>query len=1175
MRTPPLLCSVALSFIACLPAAAAPDLVVRSLEVFDYSDTFIKYRFMVENVGDSAANLDEVLVGGFASTDPVFDNGNDIAVCEDAIGGSQQGDLAPGETISEFWSIDFKSPSNFDPQVHRYLVLKVDCGEALAESDESNNTLAVLLDNTRELAEAIDQPGRSVINGGGAAWPWFGQTETTRDGVDAAQSGVIGSGESSQFQIEVSGPARVRFWWKVSSGWGSGYMRFYIDGAEQPGKITGNVDWRRMEFILPVGEHTLKWAYAKAYWGDAARQDCGWVDEVVVSEVGPEIAVEQPEDEDLADGAATVDFGNVVSGQSVSKTFTVRNVGTAELTGIEVNVDGPDASDFSVTEPGATSLAPGETTTFEVAFAPPGMHGIRQATLHIASSDADENPFDVRLAGSSPPPNDDFADAETLTGRDIEVAVDAGGSTREDGEPNPYDNWEANSLWYRWTAPADGPVFFLCLKPHWALSITVYTGDAVDSLTQVGTEPYRQKDNPGDPEQTAAKWWQFDAVAGTTYHIAFWSHPWSPSLNPDLTGGIAVYQNSSGFPPPNDDFAAATSLPVSVPSTCEGYNYGANHEVGQGEPDVPYDYFWYDIPFPTVWYRWTPGYSGFAELSLSGATCPLELTVYTGDALDVLSKVTFNDSSGPDGKITVCWECAEGATYRIRVAPASDAYRLDFLGHFRLNLRRLDLGDDLRGLVARARIQLESQSPGCVAQADSLLQRALALAPDDPEANFLRALTRLALLGESPAFKTLVGMLVGDPAPSLDPYQSGKRFDIPEDAQGRPVPPATSDPTLAVGWLNDELLPELAAVRAHFDKVPAGFTTSLSGAENGIRHLEVDRADVLALIGATHALEMFVHFLTTYDLSVPIRNLVIWDRTGELSATKVRATCVNLLTFSATDRRTEFRQEFTRVRQTMEAAADFARNQRTQPELHFWNSADIAPVDEQDAIAKGRLIEDSFNGANVALDSDVPAEEQINLAHFVESTESLRNWLPGIVRGKAVKGTLPDPTISGAFPSMTEAHAESLLSKAGLLIDLSTFSGFIAEFLDTLPPAGQGAGADPDGDGRSNEQEYAFGTNPIRPDVPRQTVAVVETTGQDVTRLRVTFTRRRDVIDLAYVVAVSDDMEHWDRSGATVTMVGAPVPNDDGLTESVEFSIQGLGGARPPRFVRLEATLAP
>ena len=47
----------------------------------------------------------------------------------------------------------------------------------------------------------------------------------------------------------------------------------------------------------------------------------------------------------------------------------------------------------------STTVAPGGSTTFTVTFTP-SASGTRNATLHIASNDADENPFDVALSGN-------------------------------------------------------------------------------------------------------------------------------------------------------------------------------------------------------------------------------------------------------------------------------------------------------------------------------------------------------------------------------------------------------------------------------------------------------------------------------------------------------------------------------------------------------------------------------------------------------------------------------------------------------------------------------------------------------------------------------------------------------------------------------------------------------
>ncbi|HTH46641.1 MAG TPA: choice-of-anchor D domain-containing protein, partial [Candidatus Limnocylindria bacterium] len=113
----------------------------------------------------------------------------------------------------------------------------------------------------------------------------------------------------------------------------------------------------------------------------------------------PEIAVEQPLGVDIADGG-TQGFGPVVAGGSTSLVFTIRNTGTADLTGLGITIDGLDAGAFSVTSnPGAPLPGPTGFTSFTVRFAPATV-GAKNAALHIASNDSNENPFDITLTGS-------------------------------------------------------------------------------------------------------------------------------------------------------------------------------------------------------------------------------------------------------------------------------------------------------------------------------------------------------------------------------------------------------------------------------------------------------------------------------------------------------------------------------------------------------------------------------------------------------------------------------------------------------------------------------------------------------------------------------------------------------------------------------------------------------
>ncbi|MES2659894.1 MAG: choice-of-anchor tandem repeat GloVer-containing protein [Verrucomicrobiota bacterium] len=111
-----------------------------------------------------------------------------------------------------------------------------------------------------------------------------------------------------------------------------------------------------------------------------------------------EISVEEPAGTSLKDGKSTSAFGNAVVKSPVTKTYTIRNLGKKNLTGIAVSREGAAAGDFSVTKPLKTSLAFGKTTTFQVTFKPTTT-GSRKAELHITSNDTDESPFDITLTG--------------------------------------------------------------------------------------------------------------------------------------------------------------------------------------------------------------------------------------------------------------------------------------------------------------------------------------------------------------------------------------------------------------------------------------------------------------------------------------------------------------------------------------------------------------------------------------------------------------------------------------------------------------------------------------------------------------------------------------------------------------------------------------------------------
>ena len=114
------------------------------------------------------------------------------------------------------------------------------------------------------------------------------------------------------------------------------------------------------------------------------------------SSSSPEIVVESPTS--ISDGGS-VAFSSVnVGAPALTRTFTIRNAGQTNLTGLAISFTGDHAADFSATALTSSTLAPGGSQTFTLSFTPKAA-GARTATLAIASNDVDENPFDIMLAG--------------------------------------------------------------------------------------------------------------------------------------------------------------------------------------------------------------------------------------------------------------------------------------------------------------------------------------------------------------------------------------------------------------------------------------------------------------------------------------------------------------------------------------------------------------------------------------------------------------------------------------------------------------------------------------------------------------------------------------------------------------------------------------------------------
>jgi hypothetical protein len=105
-------------------------------------------------------------------------------------------------------------------------------------------------------------------------------------------------------------------------------------------------------------------------------------------------------DGDLSPTAAKgTDFAVQDVGADVTQVFTIKNSGKAPLTLGAASLSGPGASQFRVVTQPAASVAAGRSTTLVLAFSP-NAAGLHNATLILPNNDANENPYDIALAGT-------------------------------------------------------------------------------------------------------------------------------------------------------------------------------------------------------------------------------------------------------------------------------------------------------------------------------------------------------------------------------------------------------------------------------------------------------------------------------------------------------------------------------------------------------------------------------------------------------------------------------------------------------------------------------------------------------------------------------------------------------------------------------------------------------
>lgn len=237
-----------------------------------------------------------------------------------------------------------------------------------------------------------------------------------------------------------------------------------------------------------------------------------------------------------------------------------------------------------------------------------------QYALRLSSGSAAQGEFELHTRFWAPT-NDLFEEAIDVSGVQPEINTWLVGATVELGEPLPAPTL-GQSLWWRWTAPADGR-----LEQKWlgesVLPASVYRGNVLTGLSPVPTVV----PSPHLGTSSAVR-----VNAGESYYVQFTAEPGIafPLVNPLV---FAAFGTSD-----NDAFAQARPIEGPAVATMAAAS-PASREPGEPVHGVGADH-------GSLWWRYTPPNDGTVTVkSLFGTVQDVVLAVYRGSRRETLQRV--------------------------------------------------------------------------------------------------------------------------------------------------------------------------------------------------------------------------------------------------------------------------------------------------------------------------------------------------------------------------------------------------------------------------------------------------------------------------------------------------------------------------------------------------------
>lgn len=272
-------------------------------------------------------------------------------------------------------------------------------------------------------------------------------------------------------------------------------------------------------------------------------------------------------------------------------------------------------------------------------------------------------PYTLNWRLSARETNDLFSARAPLSGNLVSLQGRDVSATIEPGEPTPFLGPQWRSVWWTWTAGADGLLSVRVRASNaGSLQASVYTGSSVSALATV---PVRSSNFLPDGTREIV----VQVSSGVPYQIQLCSD--SPLERFDL-----VLEYGASVVPSNNAFAARPAL---AGGTVVVTGTNRNADMEQGEPVPAGSTAWQ----ASIWWSWTAPASALTTVTTDGSNFDTLLGIYTGSALSSLINLGRDDDSGDGVASLLRFSAIQGQTYAIQVAGFNGS-----VGDVRLEIRQ-------------------------------------------------------------------------------------------------------------------------------------------------------------------------------------------------------------------------------------------------------------------------------------------------------------------------------------------------------------------------------------------------------------------------------------------------------------------------------------------------------